>query len=298
MIFLRTNFLIIFLLFAWFVAQLAQAWRLGRMCKTQHRLSMSASSLDYFHPVQLVANTQEAEGLRFVTVQVPEPIAAGYVKAGQYVKVRNSKDASNTQKPSFFAIASPPDQRGVLSFLIKETPNNEALFQNSGLEMSLPLGNGFNIEESFEVYKHDFPVNRIFMFCTGAGIAPIASVLDSQVLGLGKTSFTSLVPRTAVLYYGVRTPAHLAFQKRWAEWEEKGVQVIPVISQPNGYVQDHIRLPIPTSSNPNPVPATPTPLSAPRNAGVLLCGQGAMTGEVKGMCLEGGVFEGRILFNY
>lgn len=182
----KIDFAFLLLCLACFGIQLAQALRLAPMCKTRQRFSLPMSSVDDFHSVQLISNLQEAEGLRLVTIQVPDPIAAGYVKAGQYVKVRNTKDGLNTQKPSFFAIASPPDQRGTLSFLIKETTNNEALFQGSGLEMSFPLGNGFNIEESFEVYKRDFPVNRIFIFCTGAGIAPIASVLDSQILGLGK----------------------------------------------------------------------------------------------------------------
>jgi NAD(P)H-flavin reductase len=50
-------------------------------------------------------------------------------------------------KPGFYAIASPPDGRNVLSFLIKESESNQfltKLVENKDVvEMSVPQGKGF-----------------------------------------------------------------------------------------------------------------------------------------------------------
>ncbi len=41
------------------------------------------------------------------------------------------------------------------------------------------------------------------------------------------------------LYYGARSPDHMAYKERTADWEAAGVKVIPVFSEDGqGYVQD------------------------------------------------------------
>ncbi len=200
-----------------------------------HGLYMSID-VEIFMPVTILSNTKEAEGLRSIAIEVPSDIIQGYTNPGQYVKIKSKDSLSN---PSFFAIASPPDQRNIFSFLIKEGANNEFLTKlttndQGSIEMSLPMGRGYQIKHYFEKYKNDFPVTDILLLATGSGIAPIAAVLDSQLLQLKQTGYTSLFARKATMYYGCRTPLHLPYAHRFAEWKEAGVDVIPVISKPQG----------------------------------------------------------------
>ena len=75
-------------------------------------------------------------------------------------------------------------------------------------------------------------------------------------------------------------------------WEQGGVSVVPVISQPDlggnwmgrtGYVQ-------------NALEEDGVPI--PRNSAALLCGVNGMVDSVKAMLLDSGVFEGRVLKNF
>jgi NAD(P)H-flavin reductase len=63
------------------------------------------------------------------------------------------KDGS---KPGFYAIASPPDNRNILTFLVKDTESNAFITstkEGDVVEVSGPQGKGFQIEEYFEKYK-------------------------------------------------------------------------------------------------------------------------------------------------
>lgn len=77
---------------------------------------------------------------------------------------------------------------------------------------------------------------------------------------------------------------------KFAEWEAAGVQVVPVISQPDdtwngraGYVQTALE---------------EDGVQIPRNSAALLCGMKGMTENVKELLTKAGVFEGRIMFNF
>ena len=98
------------------------------------------------------------------------------------------------------------------------------------------------------------------------------------------------------MYYGARTPDDLSYVSKFPEWEELGVQVVPVISQPDlpnvsgavwqgrtGYVQNALE---------------EDGVAIPRNSGALLCGVKGMCEGVKSMLMESGVFEGRVLTNF
>lgn len=197
-------------------------------------------------------------------------------------------------KPGFFAIASPPDGRNVLSFLIKEAESNQFLTKlvasKDVVEMSAPQGRGFQFAEYFDKYKYEFPTTNVLLMACGSGLAPIASAIDSNLLGLNSISYNSLYPRTAKLYLGVRSSQHIPYQHKFKEWEQKGVTVITSLSQPEdswkgrtGYIQDAL--------------AKDTVMQ-PKNSAALLCGQRGMTDTVKKLLLEVGVFEGRILSNF
>ena len=239
----------------------------------------------------VVSNKKEAEGLQVVEVEVPAELGEAYTVPGQYVKIK----ATGVDKPGFYAIASSPGAAGsqVLQFLVKGTENNQFIYAAKAgekLELSGPQGKGFSIADSFNSYKYDFPTVNVLMMATGSGLAPIAAAIDYAPLQLRKIGPNSLYARTATLYVGARTEDHLPFRSKYSDWESKGVTVVPVISKPadswrgrTGYVQDSLRA---------------DGVKTPRNTGVLLCGHRGMTDNVKEICLEAGVFEGRLLLNF
>ena len=82
----------------------------------------------------------------------------------------------------------------------------------------------------------------------------------------------------------------MAYKEKFVEWEAKGVEVVPVFSQPSsefpgrtGYVQ--------TALEEDGIPI-------PRNCGALLCGMKGMTEAVTDLLKGSGMFEGRILTNF
>lgn len=255
-------------------------------------LYMMSDSAEVWATAKLMVNRKEADGYRAVELGVTDNIAQGYINPGQFVKLKIGDG-----KPNFFAIASPPDGRTTLSFLVKETPNNDFILnakEGDSFDISEAQGKGFQIDEYFDRYKNDFPTNNVIMMTCGTGIAPIMSAIDSGKLKLKTTSFTSLFSRKGILYLGVRTPKCIPFTSKLEEWKSQGIEVIPVISRPDdpdskgwtgrtGYIQDALR---------------EDKVQIPRNSGALLCGMRDMTDNVKELLLEAGVFEGRILLNF
>lgn len=218
-----------------------------------------------------------------VVLEVPPETAAEYTVPGQYVQVRLNEET----KPLFLAIASAPSpENAQFEFLIKKTEGNEwatSLKEGDSLEISQVLGNGFAINENLNSLKYDFPTQNVLLFAAGSGIAPIKAAMESGDLELGNG-------RTARVYIGERTPEDLCFTSLYKKWEEKGIQVVPVLSQPpdswqgrSGYVQ-------------NALEEDGVPI--PRNCGALLCGQKGMAESVTDTLTKAGVFEGRILTNF
>ena len=259
-----------------------------------HRFTVLRAQNDIkFQSVKILENKDEAIDLKSISIEVTDEIQEAYSTPGQYVQMKVGDG-----KPGFYAIASPPlsetsSASNQMSFLIKETENNHWLTRadvGTLVDMSIALGKGFKIEENFDEYKFDFPTMRVVMMACGSGIAPIAAAIESDCLKLKESGYNSLFPRQGVLYLGARTSKHIPFQSRFKAWEDKGVQVIPVLSQPEpdwtgrkGYIQDALK---------------EDGVEVPRNSGVLLCGQRGMVDDVKELLLSEGVFEGRILLNF
>ena len=187
-------------------------------------LKISATQVDdIWTQPNIVSIKKDGEGLRTLDLEVGSDIAERYTDPGQYVKIK-----VGDSKPAFFAISSPPDKRNILSFLIKESPGNEAILnskEGQQLDMSVPMGRGFQIEEYFNQYKNDFPTNSILLMACGSGLAPIAAAIESNKLGLKRTGYRTIFERRASLYIGARTPQHLPLRSKYAEWEELGVKV-------------------------------------------------------------------------
>ena len=249
---------------------------------------LSGTSGTAWEKTDIHSTVQDSIGLRLIDIAVPESIAALYTTAGQYVQIKQGEG-----KPGYYAVASPPDGRTVFTFLIKETEANAFLTSaqtGSSVDMSAPLGRGFQVKEYIDGYKYDFPSTNLLLLACGSGIAPIAAAIDSGTLGLKSTGFNSLFERKATLYIGARTPDHIPLRSKFAAWEEMGVSIVPVLSKADttwtgrtGYIQDAL-------SKDN--------VKVPRNTAALLCGHRGMTDNAKDILLSAGVFEGRILLNF
>jgi NAD(P)H-flavin reductase len=255
----------------------------------------------------LSVNTASSSG-KFVTVsvEVPASVLEEYKVPGQYVQVKQNTDDASA-KPLFLAIASPPvaaagdlegkEQEGLTSssieFLVKKTENNEWITnapEGTAISISQVMGKGFPIEEECEGFKYDFPLQNCLMFANGSGIAPIRAAIESGQLKIGKPGKGG---RTARLYFGCSTVADMPYISKFNDWEANGVEVVPVISQPEncqgqwngrtGYVQSCLEE--------DGVPI-------PRNTGALLCGVKGMTESVKDLLTKAGVFEGRVMTNF
>jgi len=297
--------LCILFLLACLWAHQGNAFRM-RYCKSG-RLPLFASTgpapQPTWYPSQIVTNTKDGDTLRQIKISVPEEITSAFINPGQYVQIKVGDN-----KPGFYAIASAPSDSRELTFLVKETDSNSPLTTSlsaSTVSLSLPQGKGFRIGEFFDNYQADWAVFNVLLLACGSGLAPIASVLDSGVLKLGATPtffppsasptvpIPSILPgasRSATLYIGARSEAHLPLKEKYSAWESSGVKVVPVLSQPaagwggkKGYIQDAL--------------AADT-VRTPRNSAALLCGQRGMADKAKEILLTAGVFEGRILFNF
>lgn len=245
-------------------------------------------------PARIAGNAiaSESGAYAYVTVEVPIETAAEYAIPGQYVQLRRDP---GMEKSLFLAIASPPPDgdNPTFEFLVKRTEGSAwftDLPDGACMEMSQVLGSGFPIAENLNGYKYDFPTQNIVLCAGGSGLAPIKAAMESGQLQL--QSGEGGVSRTCRLYYGERCAADLALVDRFAAWEESGVEVVPVLSQPDdgddwqgrtGYVQNALE---------------EDGVAVPRNSAALLCGPKGMTEAVTQILTDSGIFEGRILTNY
>mmetsp|Transcript_10007 Transcript_10007/g.22426 ORF Transcript_10007/g.22426 Transcript_10007/m.22426 type:complete len:300 (-) Transcript_10007:63-962(-) len=236
--------------------------------------------VDFFDAV-VQENVEAADGFRFITIEAPPSVTEVYTKPGQFVQAKAGPD----DKPSFFAISSPPSDGGKPEFLIKVAPSNEWLLntqKGDNVLLSAAMGKGFPVDG--ESWKDT--VNQVGIFATGSGIAPIRSVIEGGALR-GKA---------VRLYYGARSEAAMPFQERFADWTKKdSVEIIPVLSQPatgwggrTGYVQQVFKQ--------DEEQGEGFVLSAQH--GALLCGQKEMAEEVREVYESLNVPPERVLTNF
>ncbi|CAM9170858.1 unnamed protein product [Choristocarpus tenellus] len=218
---------------------------------------------------------------------------------GQFVQIK-----IGDSKPGFFAIASAPNSDGTMDFLIKETDSTKAIItavSGSTVDMSPVMGKGFPIKENLDGYKYDFPTQNIILMATGTGIAPIRAALDSGIL---EVSEKDVFGRSCRLYYGVQSMAKMPYVEKMKEWEANGLEIIPVLSQAHQDITRHSPLCAESGADWTgrrgyiQSALKEDKVRVPRNTGVLLCGQKEMADEVKAICSEAGVFEGRLLTNF
>eukprot|EP00171_Calliarthron_tuberculosum_P013478 IDg13478t1 len=247
--------------------------------------------------VSVLENSEACEAHRYVVVDVGVTSEKGslidaYRYPGMYVQMR--RDANS--KPAFLAISCAPNLQGVFEFLIKDNESTEwvsELRAGDSVEMTPVMGRGFPISPAldlrgFPAIPEDEVPRDILLFATGSGIAPIRACIESMLNGLDVRS-----RRNVRLYYGARYPSRMAYMDRFPLWREDGVDVIPVMSQPElsdggwdgkvGYVQDALQQ---------------DGIANPKETGAVLCGVKAMTVDVREMLVNAGVPNDRILLNF
>jgi len=180
---------------------------------------------------------------------------------------------------SYFAIASAPEDKGSMEFLVKKGGGAaEALFgvkKGDPVQAKGPVGKGFPIDQ----YKG----RDLLIACVGSAIAPMRSVLRS--ICNRRSDFGKIV-----LVYGVRHPEDFYFASEVKDWQKSNIEVIMTVSRPEGkewkgktgHVQSHFAEALKGLSKP----------VAP------ICGMKAMMEESRAELVRLGVAENEVLTNY
>lgn len=248
--------------------------------RTRRRLALKGWGDDVsFFDSSVKSNVEAADGLRLVTIEVPEEVSKPYQRAGQFVQAKEEEDS----KASFYAISSAPG--GDLEFLIKEAASNDWITATKGgdlVKLSPAMGKGFDTD--CQAWK-DAGVSQVSLFATGSGISPMRALIESKALS-GKV---------CRLYYGAREEGNLAYANRFDKWRQSGIEIIPVLSKGDdswqgrrGYVQEVMMEDEERGEG--------FVLSAKH--GAVLCGQKDMVTAVRAIYAELGVPEERTLLNF
>ncbi len=180
---------------------------------------------------------------------------------------------------SYFAIASAPEDKGGMEFLVKKGSGaSEALFgvkKGDPVQAKGPIGKGFPIDQ----YKG----RDLLIACVGSAIAPMRSVLRS--ISNRRADFGKIV-----LVYGARYPEDFSFANEVADWQKSNIEVIMTVSRPEGkdwkgktgHVQSHFAEALKGLSKP----------VAP------ICGMKAMMEESRAELTRLGIAENEVLTNY
>ena len=180
---------------------------------------------------------------------------------------------------AYFAIASAPDKRGAIEFLVKRGGAvGERLFESGvGAEVELKnvVGRGFPVDT--------FEGKDLIFVAAGTAIAPVRAAIDHAVAR--REAFGRVV-----LVHGVRHPADFAVDDEIDLWRQSNVDVLLTVTRPEeatwggpvGRVQALLEPVVRDTLDP----------------GVFVCGSEEMMRQTT-EALEGmGVPAGRILRNY
>jgi NAD(P)H-flavin reductase len=179
-----------------------------------------------WHTMQVARVAQEGLHMRHLTLTAPESYAFG---CGQYVEVR-----AEGERPGYFAIASGPEQPGIIDLLVKEGEGVAGRLYGAAtgdlIEVSDPRGPGFP--------KADLVGRNVILIGVGSGMAPLRSVIQSILAARHEYG------ERVMLIYGARTPFHIPFRGEIAKWRAQ-IEVYKAMSRPGdtdwsgyvGYVQ-------------------------------------------------------------
>jgi sulfhydrogenase subunit gamma (sulfur reductase) len=180
---------------------------------------------------------------------------------------------------SYFAIASAPEDKGILQFLIRDGGGAAgALFRaqvGDTVQVKGPVGKGFPIDG----YKG----RDVIIEAVGTAIAPMRGVIRSIMRR--RADFNKV---TAI--FGVRVPDDFPFRGEIDEWKSAGIETRLTVSRPEGtgwegdtgYVQAHCEEEMGDLTKPV----------------ALVCGMPAMMSESREELCRLGVEECDVLTNY
>lgn len=124
---------------------------------------------------------------------------------------------------SYFAIASAPEDEGVLQFLVKDGKGAAgAIFlmkEGDTIQVKGPVGKGFPIDN----YKG----RDVIIQAVGTAIAPMRGVIRSVLARRSDFGKVSVV-------FGVRVPEDFPFKNEIKDWEKAGIETTLTISRPEG----------------------------------------------------------------
>lgn len=200
---------------------------------------------------------------------VPEAVATSYHRPGQYHRLSVDGVAS-----AFFAMASPPGGP-TFEYVVRHQG------QVAGQLEKLAPGDPVQVSEA---EGPGFPLNLLrghdaLLVATGTGFGPVRAtveVLRRRRAEVGKV----------IVLYGANTVQHLAWREEFDAWAQEGVEVRPVLFQPEagwtgrtGWVQQHLH---------------ELPLS---NAFAFLCGHRAMETQVRAQLVALGLRDEHVFTN-
>jgi NAD(P)H-flavin reductase len=179
---------------------------------------------------------------------------------------------------SYFAIASAPEDKGGMEFLVKKGGGlSEKLFevkQGDKIQAKGPVGKGFPIDQ----YKG----RDLLLACVGSAISPMRSVLRS--ICARRADFGKVA-----IIFGARYPQDFSFVSETDNWKKCDVNVVLTASRPEaawngktGYVDSHYEETLKGMSNPV----------------ALICGMKAMMEQSREKLIGLGIGESEILTNY
>ena len=180
---------------------------------------------------------------------------------------------------AYMAIASPPDQRDALEFLVKRSGDAGARLCDLGrladVELKGIVGRGFPVDSYRE--------KDLIFVAAGTAIAPVRAALSHAVQH--RERFGRIV-----LVHGVRRPEDFAVDDELDHWREAGVDVLLTVTQPGdaewgghvGRVQTLLAEAVRDALDPV----------------AFVCGSEEMMEQTTGLLAELGVPPDRVLRNY
>jgi len=223
---------------------------------------------------EVIENRKETPLLSNLKLAFTEEEARFDFQAGQCVRI-----LSPSGRESIFAIASEPDERKFIEFLLKDQEGSvaselRALRAGERLKISLPFGKGYPLER--------LKGKEVVLIGIGSGLSPLRSLLRSMLRR--EHLFEKIV-----LIYGVRTPEDLPYKSDFELWKKK-IDLHLAMSQPgrsewSGFVGRVTHL-------------LPTLSLHPERTRACICGTRAMQEEVTNLLEKTGISKENILFNH
>lgn len=195
-------------------------------------------------------------------------------QAGQYVKI-----LCPGGREGYFAIASEPEEKECLEFLIKDQPGSAAhalcrVRAGDQIKISPAFGKGYPIEK--------LKSKDVLLIGIGSGLSPLRSLLKSILRREDRFG-------TIMFLYGARTPDDIPFRKDFDLWSKK-IKLQIAVSQPPDSKWKGFKGRVTHLIPKLPVQAGQTI--------ACICGTKAMQKEVTKLLEQAGISKDNILLNY